>query len=299
MKHRVRMFSLLLLTLITLSAGTVLGIVAFLQPVSIHARSAGKVHLTGTKQQVQAHSGTNLSYHGGPVMGGTTHAYAIFWEPTGSTVSASYHSLIERYFGDIGGSKLYQNNRQYPDANGNIASNAVLAGSWVDRTNYPSNPMHDADIQNEVTHAQSMNGWTSSLGNIFFVFTAKGETICNFVGCSFSAFCAYHGYFGGNTIYAAIPYTGTQLNVCGVPSPNHDADADSTINMISHEQNEAATDPLLNAWFNAAGDEIGDPCNYSFGRLNSRGGDVVWNGHPYEMQKEWDNAKRGCVLRGP
>lgn len=87
--------------------------------------------------------------------------------------------------------------------------------------------------------------------------------------------------------------------MCGVPSPNHDPDADSTINMLSHEQNEAATDPLLSAWYDSAGNEIGDPCNYSFGPLNSLGGDVVWNGHPYEVQEEWDNAQSKCVLEGP
>jgi hypothetical protein len=35
-------------------------------------------------------------------MTGTANAYAIFWEPKGSFVSAKYNSLITRYFGDIG-----------------------------------------------------------------------------------------------------------------------------------------------------------------------------------------------------
>src|ERR1700681_2057736 len=40
----------------------------------------------------------NLVYNGGPVMAGAMHAYLIFWEPTGSFVSDSYNSLIQRYF---------------------------------------------------------------------------------------------------------------------------------------------------------------------------------------------------------
>ena len=59
---------------------------------------------------------------------------------------------------------------------------------------------------------------------------------------------------------------------------------------------EAATDPLLNAWYDLAGYEIGDKCAWIFGSGN---GDVTWNGHSYEVQKEWDNHVRGCVLSGP
>ena len=62
---------------------------------------------------------------------------------------------------------------------------------------------------------------------------------------------------------------------------------------------EAATDPHLNAWYDLVGYEIGDKCAWQFGSTNSQGGDVVWNGHAYEVQKEWDNARRGCVLSGP
>jgi hypothetical protein len=89
-----------------------------------------------------------------------------------------------------------------------------------------------------------------------------------------------------------MPYTGTNLSACGVStSPNHDFDADSTINFTSHEQMEAATDPHLNALYDLAGYDIVDKCAWQFGTTNSQGGDVVWNG--------WDNARRGCVLSGP
>ena len=80
-------------------------------------------------------SGGNLNYGGGPVMGGTVNVYAIFWEPTGN-VSASYNSLIERYFNDVNGSGLYNNNTQYTDSSGDIPSNETLTATWVDTTPY-------------------------------------------------------------------------------------------------------------------------------------------------------------------
>ena len=244
-------------------------------------------------------SGNNLNYGGGSVMGGTVNAYAIFWEPTGN-VSASYNSLILRYFNDVGGSGLYHNNTQYTDSNGDIPSNAVLAGSWVDNSGYPESPLLDSDIQNEVTNAQNANGWTSSIDNIFFVFTEAGQDICTDSTqsqCASNTFCAYHNYFGTDTIYATMPYAASFSCNPG-SSPNND-DADQTINVTSHEQMEAATDPLLNAWLDSSGQEIGDKCAWQFGPLNADGSDVNWNGNPYIVQEEWDNNAGGCVLTGP
>ena len=51
----------------------------------------------------------NVVYNGGPVMAGTMNVYAIFWEPA-NNVSANYNTLIKRYFNDVGGSPLYNNN---------------------------------------------------------------------------------------------------------------------------------------------------------------------------------------------
>ena len=244
----------------------------------------------------------NLVYNNGPVMAGTMHAYLIFWEPTGSFVSNTYNSLIQRYFNDVGSSGLYQNNTQYTDASGNAPNNATLAGTWVDTAAYPSTTLQDSDIQNEVSNALSTNGWTPDITNMFFVFTAKSENICASGSCSFSQFCAYHNYFGTNTIYAAMPYDGTDPQGCGpLPggSPNGDADADAEISTTSHEQMEAATDPLITGWIDSSGQEIGDKCAYNYGQTASDGSNASWNGNPYIVQQEWDNAQSGCVQKGP
>ena len=247
-----------------------------------------------------SNAGSNLQYNGGPVMTGTTNVYAIFWEPTGN-VSSTYHSLIERYFTDVGGTGLYKNNTQYTDSSGNASSNTTLVGSWVDSTAYPESPLLDSDIQNEVSRAQSANGWTSSIDNIFFVFTEAGEDLCadsSQTQCASNTFCAYHNFFGSNTIYAAMPYAAS-FSCNGGQGPNSDQAADETINVTSHEQMEAATDPLLNAWTDSSGQEIGDKCAWTFGSVNTDGSNVNWNSHPYLVQEEWDNAQSGCVLSGP
>jgi hypothetical protein len=250
--------------------------------------------------------GSNLQYNGGPVMENSTQVYAIFWEPRGSSVSPTYNTLIERYFNDVGNSGLYNNNTQYSDSSGAVPNFAFLAGSWVDDYPYPSNTLQDVDIQNEVTYAQLINNWTPGPTHIFFVYTAFGENICYGSACSFTTFCAYHSFFtdpsGNTSIYAAMPYTGTSLAGCGTStSPNNDFDADSTINVSSHEQMEAATDPLLNAWYDPNdGSEIGDKCAWNFGvDRASNGANVQWSGDFYIVQQEWDNLVSDCTLSGP
>jgi len=231
-------------------------------------------------------------------MGGTMNVYVIFWEPT-NNVSPNYNSLITRYFGDIGGSPLYKISNQYTQTSGPPPTNAVLAGSGVDSGAYPESPLLDSDIQNEVTHAQSVKGWLPGIDNIFFVFTERNENICidnTQAQCATNTFCAYHASFG-NTIYATMPYAAS-FNCNPGSSPNND-EADQTINVTSHEQMEAATDPLGNAWIdytNLNGGEIGDLCAWQFGPKNSQGADVVWNNHGYIVQEEWSNAISGCTL---
>lgn len=217
---------------------------------SMATAGSGSTHTLGLRgYEPGAHGNSkNVVYHGGPVMVGTSVDYAIFWQPIGSKISKTFNSLIERYFGDIGNSPLYFNNSQYTDSHGGQPLASSFGGAWVDTQAYPSEYITDAQLQQEVTHGMQVNGWTASLDHVFFVYTARGAHICftkNHNTCSPNAFCAYHSAFGNNVIYAAMPDV-----LCGTPSsPNHNREADNVIDSSSHEQMEAATDPLGNAWY--------------------------------------------------
>lgn len=281
-------------------------VMMLISPFSASAASMGQghfMHTKGAKNAVTPFATSNLTYNGGPVMTGTANIFAIFWEPTGSTVSSTYNSLVQRFARDVHGTTYYTILQQYKNSAGSGPVTATLAGTFVDTRSYPSNPMFDSDIQAEVTHAQGVKGWTSSIHNLFFVFTSKNENECFDTSrseCTFTTFCGYHSFFGSNTLYSYIPYTGTNLSACGVPrTPNNDINADSSISVVSHELAEAVTDPLLNAWFDASGEEIGDKCAFQFSSTNSSNGDTIMNGDPYEIQLEWNNRKSTCSLNAP
>ncbi|HET6909324.1 MAG TPA: hypothetical protein VFH54_08310 [Mycobacteriales bacterium] len=246
-----------------------------------------------------------LQYNGGPVEQAGTTNYVVFWEPTGSTVSSTYNSLLTRFFNDIGGSTLYGVATQYYQGSNqqHIVNSSRLGGTWIDTSAYPSSSLTDADIQNEATKAITANGWTRGIGSQVFVFLAEGENECQSSGtCSFSTFCAYHGDFssaGQTVLYAAMPYAGTDLSGCGTQgtaSPNNDMDADAEISITSHELMETVTDPTLSAWFDSTGAEIGDKCAYTYGTTASNGSNITMNGNPYIVQEEFSNAQLGCSL---
>jgi PKD repeat protein len=83
--------------------------------------------------------------------------------------------------------------------------------------------------------------------------------------------------------------------------PNADAAADSVISITSHENIEAVTDPLGNAWYDRSGNEIGDKCAWNFGSPLGGSSGALYNqsisSGSYWLQQEWSNASAACALR--
>jgi len=256
----------------------------------------------------------NLTSHGGSVEGSTTN-YLIFWGPFPNTLAniactvcgalpslpdPDYESLISRFFLDVGGTSYYGMLGQYGAGN-----SSLLGGVYVDNLNpYPVNAsatVQDSDIQAEVRRAEAVNGWTGGNGHNFFVMLAPGETECASFGCSGTEFCGYHDHesdrTGLQTPYEVIPFPENVPGSCTAgQSPNGDPAADDAVNIISHELFETVTDPFLNAWFDAAGYEIGDKCAWTFGSEGLTGANVTLHGDSYIVQREYSNRISNCSL---
>ena len=262
---------------------------------------------------------SNLLYNGGPVMH-TNKTFAIYWIPSGYSVSPKYMSLINQYFTDVGAasgstSTVYATDTQYYDTvNGNILNSSSFGGSYVDTSplpasgcadSYTSVCLTDAQLRQEIQRVVTARGWQAGPTSLFHLFTARGIGSCFSSAsstCAFSYYCAYHSNIGSGSneiLYANMPYADTASTRCDAgPRPNGD-DADATLNVTSHEHNEAITDPLGNAWYDSSGNENGDKCAWNFGMplgstANGQYNQLI-NGHPYYIQLEWSNATSSCV----
>jgi hypothetical protein len=245
-----------------------------------------------------------------------------------------YEAAIDRYFTDVAHdsgttSNIYSVATQYSDTTGPIAYTSTFAGSTVDTKAYPANGCNDtlsgagdthcltdAQLAAEIKRVVAAEGWPTGTENLYFIFTPSNVGICFKPGnaasgdqCSTNSFCAYHNDTfanGSPVIYAVEPDDETiPTGGCdyGVQAPNG-ANVDPTLNTISHEHNEAITDPEGDAWFASDGGEDGDLCAWTFGtplggstELGTAYNQVI-NGHDYWLQEEYSNlatALGGCV----
>jgi hypothetical protein len=283
---------------------------------SVPARHTGGYVPAHGSVVTPAAPGQNLTYHGGPVMR-VNKTYAIYWQPSGYSFSANYKTLINRYFSDVAAasgatSNVYSVETQYYDTTGPIAYSSSFGGSVTDTTPFPANGypscggpskcLSDGQLQSEIQSVIAKQGWTKNLTTQFFLFTPNNVGSCDSPGsCTYTVFCAYHGYGSGNLIYANQPYAAYSSGCRTGQRPNGDA-ADDTINVTSHEHREAINDERLNAWYNdATGAEGSDQCAWSFGA--SLGGgpgaqyNQIINGNHYYLQQEWSNDGSTCLLR--
>jgi hypothetical protein len=269
-----------------------------------------------------------LIYHApGPVMTGSLTFYAIYWIPAhlqngNSTVLSSHYQSVETdMLHDYGGHGIGNNSTQYyQQVSGTttwIQNRGQLGATYVDTHAYPAsgcqdpatpgNCITDAQLRTELQRVMNLKGWTGGISKMFLIFTSSGEGSCfdaSGNSCAYTAYCAYHSFIDGSTpiIYGNEPYGDTSAcQVAGTPSPNNDPAADTAATAASHEMTEAITDPELDAWYTAQGNEIGDLCAYNYGTngYDSSKANQHWNAHYYELQTEFDNHKHGCEQLGP
>ena len=260
----------------------------------------------------------NLQYHGGPVEHTNT-VYAIYWVPSGYSVSSDYQSVINGFFTNVAAdsgktSNVYYSDTQYSDGSGKVSYSSSFAGSTLDTNALPSSGcsdsytsvcLSDAQIQSEIKRVVAANGWPTGPTTEYFLFTAKGIGSCSGSSCAFSNYCAYHSWIGSGSseiLYANMPYADTVPAACDAGQHPNNSDADATINVTSHEHNETITDENGNAWYDRRGYENGDKCAWKFGTAlgsNAYGQyNQVINGHDYYLQQEYSNATSRCVLTG-
>ena len=275
-----------------------------------------------------------LVKHGGPEMGtaktpGDT-VSSLYWSG-GTAFPAGYQNVIDGYLGNVASNSqvgnVYGTNPQYggsPPTTGPF----TFAGRMTDIAALPmagcfpdsgySTCLSYLQVQNEVDrilHAQSPSV-PLDLAHLYVVFLPPGVEICTSpTSCSLSSLCGYHSSYaqaGATVLYAVVPYPTAQVCTTG-QSPNGDPFADGAVDTLSHQLNEAITDPLANGWTDVAGNEIGDLCANLYGAplgdtnaaapLTTEYNQLIGTGR-YYTQEEFSNAAwtatgRGCVQRVP
>ena len=222
-----------------------------------------------------------LINHGGPVENAPK-VYVVYWgwgsDPSGE------QAYLNRFLSSVGGTSWLSTVNQY----GGGSQAGMLGGTWSDSHAVPSAPS-DAQIQAEASAAATHFGTGTSANVEIVVATPSGHSTPGFG----SRWCAYHGKVGArpNVTYTDLPYITDAGTNCGRGSVNGGAGLLDGVSIVEgHELAETITDPLLNAWIDAGGNEIGDKCAWY------QLGNVTLNGNRFAMQPLWSNAANGCVM---
>jgi hypothetical protein len=244
-----------------------------------------------------------ISYHGGPVILGTTNIYYIWY---GNWSGNTADTILNNFAMSVGGSPYFNiNTTYYNGSNAQVSNSVHYGGSTVDGYSQGTS-LSDAGVQAVVSAAITSNRLPKDTNGVYFVLTSadvnESSGFC-------TQYCGWHtrGTISGSDIkYSFVGNPDRCPSACAAQTtgPNGNAGADGMASIIAHELEEAVTDPDLNAWYDVRGQENADKCAWTFGTTytTSNGAKANMNlgGLNYLIQRNWVNASGGfCALSYP
>ena len=251
-------------------------------------------------------TGNGINYNGGPVLkGNPVPVYIIWygnWNGTGSNTQTTIN-LIETFLGAnaLGGSGYERINTTYGDTTGNVSGNLLFTKEVRD-TGSQGTRLRNSRISAAIS-AQLTSGALPTDPNGVYIFATSSDVKESGFCTQFCGFHTHQTLNGQDIKWAFIGNTdqcpsGCEIQATGPNSPSAGVGgADGMINVITHETEETITDPDLNAWFDSAGQEDADKCNFKFGPTQTAANGARFNqtfgGHNWMIQMEWENSRGG------
>ena len=232
-----------------------------------------------------------ISFHGGPVMIGTTNIHYIWY---GNWSGNSATTILTDLARSVGGSPYFNINRTYYNGSSTHISGAVgYAGSSNDSYSQGTS-LDDAQIQTVVASTTP-----TDLDGVYFVLTSADVTASSGF-CT--KYCGWHTHamIGGLDIkYAFVGNPDRCPSSCEMQTvgPNGNAGADGMASIIAHELEEVVTDPDLNAWYDRQGYENADKCAWTFGNeyttANGAKANMKLSSRDFLIQRNWNASVQG------
>ena len=244
--------------------------------------------------------GFGIVYHGGPVMNAPTgvNVYYIWY---GNWSGNTAPTILSDLASGFTGSPYFNINRTYADATKQAVVNQVnLLGAITDNYSFGT-ALSDANIQSVVSNAIGSGALPSDPNAVYFVLTSADV---NATSGFCTQYCGWHtkASIGGTTIkYSFVGNPDRCPSACNAQTvgPNGNAGADGMASIVSHELEEAAADPELNAWYDRRGAENADKCAWTFGTeyttANGASANMKIGGRDFLIQQNWVNAKNAST----
>lgn len=250
---------------------------------------------------------TDITAHGGPVMLGSVNVYYIWYGNWGTASGGQAQPLLVNLAQSLGGSPYFNINKTYYNpSNVHVSGSVTFMGSTNDNLSQgsASTSLSDAQILNIVTLALNSHvfGPSPDPNGVYFVLTAADVHKSGFG----TSYCGWHtrASIGGVDVkYSFVGDPSTQYpGSCGdqAVGPNGSSGGDAMASVLSHELEEATTDPDLNAWYDRSGAENADKCAWTFGTTSTASNGALYNvtlgGTKYLIQRNWSASTQACGM---
>jgi hypothetical protein len=254
--------------------------------------------VSGAAKAARPIRGNGINYHGGPLILNTTRTY-IIWYGSWPTGTDSARDILTDLASGIGGTPYFNINTTYYDGAGTHVTNAVSYAGSTDNNYSLGKNLTDGNIQSIVASAINGSSLPKDTNGVYFVVTSADV---NETSGFCTQYCGWHthGTIGGSDIkYAFIGDPTRCPSSCEMQTtgPNGSTGADGMASIVSHELEEAVTDPDLNAWYDNRGEENADKCAWTFGTeyktSNGATANMSFGGRDWLIQRNWVNASGG------
>jgi hypothetical protein len=230
-----------------------------------------------------------LVNHGGPVINTPT-IYLIWygnWNQSNGSDTPAGQQLIRDWANSIGGTPHFALNAGYGSP---ISGNVLYGGETTDTGTRTS--LSDTQIRTVVNNAINSGRLPYNVNGVYFVVTSSNVTASSGF-CT--QYCGWHtvgNLTRGKVRYSFVGNAKRCINSCAAQStsPNNNPGIDGAISVLTHELEEATTDPDLNAWYDSSGAENADKCAWTFGHFQAQASNGSWynmtfGGHQWLIQR--------------
>jgi hypothetical protein len=285
--------------------------ISVLSALSLAAASAlaatpdGKGGGLANMPQEDAGAAGQILFHGGPVMNkpAGVNVYLIWY---GNWSGNTATTIVPKFVQDESGSPYFNINTTYYGTGNVFIKNKVNLKGQANDSYSHGTALTDANIKAIVKGAMSSGALPKDANGVYFVLTSADV---NETSGFCTQYCGWHTHgslFSKNIKYSFVGNPDRCLSACAAQStsPNNNAGADGMVSIIAHELEESVTDPNLNAWYFATGNENADQCAWTFGTEYTTGNgsqaNMNMNGTDYLIQQNWIQATSGrCAVAYP
>jgi hypothetical protein len=250
--------------------------------------------------------GNGMNYNGGPVLKDSPVSIYIIWygnwNGTGSNTAAT-QSLIQGFLAStsLGGSGYEAINSTYGDNTGNVSGHLNFVQATSDAGSQGTR-LRNSKISAAISAKLTSGALPTDPNGVYLFITSSDVKESGFC----TQFCGFHTrqtLNGADIKWAFIGNvdqcpSGCEIQATGPNSPSTGVGGgDGMANVIAHETEEAISDPDLNAWFDASGNENADKCNFRFGTTQTAPNGSKFNqtfgGKNWMIQMNWENSRGG------